>query len=131
MIGDQEALRQIKVIPHDMKFQPVRDPTFDERFPLHLARITCAAYGVVPQDLGITMDVNRAVGETQLDVQFRINDRPVMMFAQNILTNYVQRDLGLPVAISFDDGQAKEDRLHEAQAWQIYTNSGYASVDEA
>jgi 8-oxo-dGTP pyrophosphatase MutT (NUDIX family) len=131
MIGDQEVLRQIKVLPNGMNFSQTRDATFDEDFPLALIRRTCAAFGVVPNDLGLTMDVNLANGETQTDVQFRVNDRPVQMSVQSILTRYLQDDLGLPVKFTFDDGQEKEDRLAEAQAWQIYIEAGIASADEA
>ena len=130
MIGDQEAIRQIKLVESTMKFSQARDATFDENFQLALIRRTCAAFGVVPNDLGLTMDVNLANGETQMDVQFRVNDRPVQRFVEKLLTNYLQRDLGLPVKVEFDDGQEKEDRLTEAQAWQVYIETGMASVDE-
>lgn len=131
MLGDQAMLQQIKMVPAGSKFTAGRNPTFDENFPLSLIRRTCAAFGVVPNDLGLTMDVNLANGETQVDVQYRVNDRPVQLFVQGVLTAYLQRDLGLPVKVEFDDGQEKEDRLAEAQTWQIYIDSGMASADEA
>lgn len=131
MVGDQDALRQVKVVPHDMAFTPARETPFDETFPIYLMRRVCAAYGVTPQDLGITLDVNRANGDTQTDVQFRVNTRPLMLFVQGILSRYLQNDLGLPVKVEFDDGQEKEDRLNEARTWQVYIDSGVASADEA
>lgn len=131
MIGDQEALRQIKIVPAGMRLDQMREATFDENFPLYMMRRCCAAYGVVPQDVGITMDVNRANGDTQVDIQFRVNTKPPSMHVASILTRYLQHDLGLPVKVRLDDGQEKEDRLNEAKTWQVYIESGIASPDEA
>lgn len=130
MLGDQEALRQIKVIPKSMDFTEVRNTPFDENFPIYLMRRCCAAFGVTPQDLGITLDVNRANGETQVDVQARVNTRPGKMFVEGVLSRYLQTDLGLPVRIRLDDGQEREDRLNEAKIWQIGIDSGMVGVDE-
>ena len=130
LIGDQEALRQIKVVPNGMHLDPQREASFDENFPIYLMRRTCALFGVTPQDLGITLDVNRANSDTQVDIQFRVNTLPGDRFVSSILTRYLQDDLGLPVKVEFDDGQEKEDRLADAQAWQIKINTGAASPDD-
>jgi hypothetical protein len=52
-------------------------------------------------------------------------------FVESHLNRYLQHDLGLPVQVNLNTGRDKEDRLQEAQAWKIYTESGFASVDEA
>jgi 8-oxo-dGTP pyrophosphatase MutT (NUDIX family) len=85
---------------------------------------------VTPQDIGLVKDVNRANGETQVDIQFRVNTLPWVRWVEGILSRYLKYDVGLPVAVKLDTGRDKEDRLAEAQAWQIYVDSGAASVDE-
>lgn len=130
MLGDQGKKHQVIAVPNGSKLTETRPKAFDRAFPEWLAVRTCAAFGVVPQDLGLTMDVNRANGETQVDVQFRVNTLPYVGFVERTLTRYLRKDLGLPVQVKLDTGRDKEDRKTEAEAWQIYVNSGAASVDE-
>jgi SPP1 gp7 family putative phage head morphogenesis protein len=130
MLGDQAMLRRLRAVPMGTKVTETRPKTFEEAFPQYLMARTASAFGVVPQDLGLVQDVNRANGETQVDVQFRVNTLPWVRFVERVLSRYLRRDLGLPVQVKLDTGRDKEDRLAEAQAWQIYIDSGMASVDE-
>lgn len=128
--GDQAKLHQLIAVPNATKLTQTRPTGFDKEFPDHLLRKTAAAFGVVPQDLGLTQDVNRSTGDTQTDIQFRVNTLPWVRFAQSVLNRYLQHDLGLPVRVAFDTGRDKEDRLTEAQAWEVYVKTGAASMDE-
>lgn len=130
VMGDQAKLHQLLAVPNGSKFTATKPATFDEKFPQYLMRRCCAAHGLVPQDLGFVEDVNRANGETQTDIQFRVNTLPSVLFVNGILTRYLQRDIGLPVKVSLDTGRDKEDRLQEAQAHDIYVKMGAESVDE-
>lgn len=130
MYGDQAAKHQIKWMPGGSKIEWSNEKDFTDAFSLFLMRKTCAAYHVVPQDLGFTESVNRSSGETQADVQHRVGDLPLIAYIQGVLTHFLRYDLGLPVEFAFDTGQEKEDRLQLAQAWQIYIESGMASPDE-
>lgn len=130
ILGDQAKLSQLIAVPNGTKFTETKPRTFDEKFPEYLMSRTCAAFGVVPQDLGLVKDVNRANGETQVDVQFRVNTLPWVRYVEGVLTRYLQQDIGLRVKINLDTGRDKEDRLQEAQAWAIYIESGMASPDE-
>jgi 2'-5' RNA ligase/phage portal protein BeeE len=131
ILGDQAKLSQLIAVPNGTKFTETKPRTFDEKFPEYLMSRTCAAFGVVPQDLGLVKDVNRANGETQVDVQFRVNTLPWVRYVEGVLTRYLQQDIGLRVKINLDTGRDKEDRLQEAQAWAIYVQNGFASADEA
>lgn len=128
--GDQESKHKIVFVPAGSKFHQTVPDTFDPEFPKYLAIKVAGAFGVVPQDLGLTDDVNRATGETQTDTQFRVNTLPWVRFVESILTRYLQHDLGLPVQLKLNTGRDKEDRLTEAQAWKLYIESGMASADE-
>ncbi|WP_284984290.1 phage portal protein [Arthrobacter sp. efr-133-TYG-118] len=129
--GDQEQKHKIVFVPSGSKFTQTAPASFDKEFPKFLDLKICAAFGVVPQDIGITDDVNRATGETQTDTQFRVNTLPWVRFVEAHLNRYVQKDLGLPVEVKLNTGRDKEDRLQEAQLWKIAVESGFASMDEA
>ena len=128
--GDQAQKRKIRWIPHGASYKPMMDGKFDEPAALWLLRKTCAAYSVVPQDLGLTMDVNRATGDTQVDIQERIADRPLALHIDGIMSTYLQEDCQLPVKMVTSLSAEKEDRKTEAEAWKIYIESGMASADE-
>ncbi|MFI5814842.1 phage portal protein [Streptomyces sp. NPDC051643] len=130
LLGDQAAKSQIRWMPGGGKIEWSNEKEFSDSFSLFLMRKTCAAYHIVPSDLGFTESVNKSSGETQADVQHRVGDLPLVGYVQGILTWFLQHDMGIPVEFSFDTGQEKEDRLALAQAWQIYIESGMASPDE-
>jgi 2'-5' RNA ligase len=130
VMGDQAKLHQLLAVPNGSKFTGTKPAAFDAEFPRHLMMRTCAAFGVVPQDLGLIQDVNRANGETQVDIQFRVNTLPWVRWVEGTLTRYLQHDIGLPVKVSLDTGRDKEDRLAEARAHQIYVEMGAESPDE-
>jgi len=131
VLGDQAKLHQLLAVPNGTKVTNTRPAAFDKAFPEYLASRTAMSFGVVPSDLGIISDVNRSTGETQTDIQFRINTLPWVQYVEGHLNRYLQRGLGLPVKIALDTGRNKEDRLAEAQSWKIYVESGFASIDEA
>jgi hypothetical protein len=130
MNTDARVKHKMKMMPHGTTLEFPQEKTFDPQFPLYLMRIVCAAYHVTPNDLGFTEDVNRATGDTQVDVQFRIGTLPLIRHLEDILTSYLQDDLGLSVVFEFDTGQETEDRVATAQADQIYIQNGVISVDE-
>ncbi|MEW2301982.1 phage portal protein [Streptomyces sp. NPDC006655] len=130
LMGDQAIKSQIRWMPGGGKIEWSNEKEFSDGFSLFLMRKTCAAYHVVPADLGFTENVNRSSGETQGDVQHRVGDLPLANHIEGILTGFLQDDMGLPVQFAFDTGQEKEDRLTLAQAWGIYIDKGMASADE-
>lgn len=128
--GDQEKKVQVRWVPHGANFKPSLDGKFDDPLARWLMRKTCAAYMIMPQDLGLTEDVNRATGETQVDIQERISDRPLADHLDTLMTSYLQEDCGLPVKVVTSLSAEKEDRKTEAEAWKIYIETGMASADE-
>lgn len=130
MVGDQGQKVKTRWVPRDSKYTPAKNPNFDKNFPMWLMRHTVAAFGLTPQDLGWTDDVNRSTGETQTDVQFRIGSMPKTIGLEYVLNYITQVDLGLRVKVRFDTGREKEDRLQEAQAMTEYVNMGAISPDE-
>jgi SPP1 gp7 family putative phage head morphogenesis protein len=132
MQGDQGKLRQIRWVPNGSKFTEAKPSSnkFDELFPLYLMRRTCAAFGVTPNDLGFTESVNRATGDTQIDVQFRVGTSPLLRHVEDTINLFVKQHLKLRCRINFDDGKETEDRVATATADKIYVESGVKGVDE-
>jgi 8-oxo-dGTP pyrophosphatase MutT (NUDIX family) len=130
LYGDQAAKHQMKMVPFGTTFDFPSKKEFDEKFPIYLMRKVAAAYHVTPNDLGFTDDVNRSTSEAQVDVQFRIGTLPLVQYLQDILSAYLQEDLGLPLDLIYDTGQETDDRLSKAQAHKIYIEMGVESPDE-
>jgi 8-oxo-dGTP pyrophosphatase MutT (NUDIX family) len=130
MYGDQSRKHQIKWVPGGMKFAWSNEKDFTDDFSLFLMRKTCAAFHVVPSDLGFTEDVNRSSGESQADVQHRVGDLPLIGHIEDILTRFLRDDLGLPLMLQFDRGEEQEDDLAQAQADGEYIDRGVVSPSE-
>lgn len=104
--------------------------TFDPKLAEYVARRTIAAFGLVPQDLGILDQVNKSSSESQVDTQFRLTTLPNTEYYEAILNEVLQDDLQLPIAVTFDTGREREDRLMEARVHQVYVDMGAESPDE-
>lgn len=130
MYGDLEAKRQIRWVPNGTSFAWAKETKFDRELALWLTGKTAAAYHVTLNDLGFTEDVNRATGETQVEVQFRVGTLPLVQHIEDIINMVLQEDLGLQIVFRFDTGQEKDDRLTEAQSHKIYVEMGAESPDE-
>jgi len=130
MMGDQSKLRQVRWVPAGAKFTPVKNGDFDDAFPLYLMRCTAAAFGVTPNDLGFTEDVNRSTGETQVNIQFRVGTLPVVRHVEDVINLFISEHLKLKACIAFDTGQGTSHRLEIAQADDIDIKNGTLSVDE-
>lgn len=130
MMGDQAKLNQIRWVPAGANFKPVKDNKFDSSFSLYLMRCTAAAFGVTPNDLGFTEDVNRSTGEIQVDVQFRVGTLPIVRHVEDLINGFLQEHLGLKARIQFDTGQGTSHRLETAQANKLYVEMGSLSADE-
>ena len=93
-------------------------------------RKTCAAFHVVPTDIGFTENSNYSTGESQADVGHRVGDLPLGRYAERTITNFLQDDLGLPIRHQFDWGEEQDDRAAQAQADDIYAKIGVIGVSE-
>ncbi len=131
MEGAQEKRHGGRWIPANSDPVPYKQiEQIDPKIAEYVMRRTIAAFGLVPQDLGVVQDVNRSTADTQMDTQFRISTKPNTAHYEALLDGVLQDDLQLPIKVRFDDGREKEDRLMEAQAHQIYVSIGAESPDE-
>ena len=130
MQGDQSRKHQIRWVPGGSSFAWSDEKEFTDHFSLFLMRKTCAAYSVVPSDLGFTESVNRSSGESQADVQHRVGDLPLAHHVMDILSAFLQDDLGLPLKFSFDLGEEQDDRKDQAEADKDYIDRGVVGASE-
>jgi 8-oxo-dGTP pyrophosphatase MutT (NUDIX family) len=130
MYGDETKKHQIRWVPGGTNFTWTREEQFNSEFSLFMMRKTAAAYHVTPADLGFTETVNLASSETQLDVQFRIGDLPLIQHTQEILSDFLQNDLGMPLRFVFNTGQMKDDKMLTASIHDMYIKNGVLSVSE-
>ena len=59
---------------------------------MYLVRKIAAVYGISPQDLGLTMDVNRATSETQMEMTEDRGLRPLLALVQDYFTREIVWD---------------------------------------
>lgn len=79
----------------DPGFIKFRDSNRDQQFlewQVYLVRKIAVVFGLTPQDLGVTFDINRSTSEIQLQVSEDRGLRPLMAAAQEYLTEEVVWD---------------------------------------
>lgn len=79
----------------DAKWIPLRGSNRDMQFlewQIYLVRKIAVVFGLTPQDLGVTFDVNRSTAETQIQISEDRGLRPLMSKVQNYLTEEVVWD---------------------------------------
>jgi hypothetical protein len=130
MMGDQSRKHQIRWMPGGSTIAWSNEKEFSDVFSLHMMRKSCAAYHVVPTDMGFTENSNYSTGESQADVGHRVGDLPFGRHVERIITGFLQNDLGLPVKHQFDWGEEQDDRVAQAQADDIYTKIGVIGPSE-
>lgn len=77
------------------KFVPFRGSNRDMQYQewlIYLVRKVAAVYGLSPQDLGLTMDINRANAETQADMTEDRGLRPLLALGQDFMTREIVWD---------------------------------------
>jgi len=102
---------------------------------LWLARIIFAAFGVAPQDLGFTMETNKATAQVQRD----ITKAQGVAFLLDVLAEEINEDLIMDLE-DFDprfgeiefawDNQDKLDAKTQAEIDEIYLKNGKTHVNE-
>jgi len=131
--GNPEAKTQIRFIPGGMALQFPTLSSFDAANAEEakwLMQKTAAMFSVTPDDLGFTQNSNRSVGESQADISQKVGDVPLAHHIDEILTGFLQDDLGLPLEFQFDLGGEEEDRLATAKSDDVYVKNGVVSASE-
>jgi len=132
LAGDNRMIHRLKFLPAGAKYTPVKKPEdmAFERFELWLLQQTCAVFDVQPQDIGITLHVNKATANSQSDIGKERGLIPLTNFVKEIFDDIIQVKLGYE-NLQFKWGNINPvDKKEEADIGQIQIDSGQRSVDE-
>jgi phage portal protein BeeE len=127
----------------DPGFIKFRDSNRDQQFlewQIYLVRKIAVVFGLTPQDLGVTFDVNRSTSEIQLQVSEDRGLRPLMSLMQEYLTEEVvwDRTFGGPAnnlafrftALNLKESTAKAAIYEKALAGVPWRFINEARIDE-
>jgi 8-oxo-dGTP pyrophosphatase MutT (NUDIX family) len=131
MSGDVTKRYGAFYLPNGTSMERTEIPTYPTDLWDKVMRLTVMQYNLLPINLGFTDGVNRATAGTQMDLQERTGTFAYASWLEEQMNFITQELLELEVEVKLDTGRDKEDRVKEAQAWQIYINSAIASPDEA
>lgn len=132
MSGDQAQKRRLHIIPAGSQVKEMKDYAPSTEFSKYLMTLTCAAFDVVPSELGFTESVNKSNGDSQENVQMRRSQKPTMKFYNEIATEILHNDLGMPdLKAEFTVSRKDEDQLTDATRHQIFVNCGIESREQA
>lgn len=130
--GDPRFQRRIKFMPSGMKYTPTKKPedmSF-EKFEMWLLQQTCSVFGVPPQDLGFTNQINKATAQVQDEKGDERVGKALTSFLEEMFTDIIHYDLGyLEYKFSFVNVDPI-DLKEEAEVDDIKIKSGVLSVDE-
>lgn len=128
--GDDRARARLKFLPWKgelIEFAPFHYGTEIDEW---MMKITCAAFGVNPAEMGFVEDVNRANGEEQSAITYRRGLRPLSVWLKQLFDRVIQQDLEQPdLEWAWDLGESA-DSLMQAQEDQIYATIGSVSAQE-
>lgn len=127
----------------DPGFIKFRDSNRDQQFlewQIYLVRKIAVVFGLTPQDLGVTFDVNRSTSEIQLQVSEDRGLRPLMSLFQEYMTEEVvwDRAFGGPAnnlafrftALNLKESTAKAAIYEKALAGVPWRFINEARIDE-
>jgi hypothetical protein len=102
----------------------------------YLVRKICAVYGISPQDLGLTFDINRATSETQMEMTEDRGLRPLLALVQDYFTREIVWDEtfggpGTNLAFRFTRLNIKESRSKADINKLALAGMPWKSVNEA
>lgn len=130
--GDRRFMHRLKIIPGGSEYEPAKKPedmSF-ERFELWLLKLTCAVFEVQPQEIGITHDINKASGESQMDIANSRGLVPLSNFIKEIFDMLIQDELMLDKLQWSWTNLNPVDQKEEAEIAEKEIHSGVRSVDE-
>jgi len=130
--GDRRMIHRLKILPAGSEYIQTKKPedmSF-EKFELWLAMLTCAMFEVQPQDIGLTMDVNKATGESQNQIGKEKGLIPLANFLKQIFDEIIQTELGF-VELQFQwVNISPVNRKEEIEVAEKEIAMGALSVDE-
>lgn len=135
LAGDPRATSRLRFVPGGTgtSYYATKKPTDMQFKELNewLLKLTCGMFDVQPQEIGFTEHQStRANAGEQGHIQTRRGMKPMANFLQELFTDIIQHDLGIP-DLKFEFlGLEDHDALQEAQAIQARVFTGLTTIDE-
>lgn len=128
--GNDAQRRKARFISWPASFKELKEFSYETVLDEFMMKLTCAAFGVTPAELGFTDDVNRASSEGQENVQFRKGLVPLANFFKEFFDEVIEREFGLSgLEFVWDFGEV-DNSLIQAQVDQIYQGMNVLTSDE-
>jgi HK97 family phage portal protein len=130
--GNLQNVRKIKPIPEGSEYIPIKKPqdVGYEQFELWILQLSCSVFGVPPQDIGFTYQVNKSSADVQANLGQERGLRPLAQFIEGMFNEIIERDFGInDLEFKYVDINPVDAKL-EAEVEKIRIESGVLSVDE-
>jgi hypothetical protein len=128
--GNDAARRKIRFLPWRGDVREMRPFQYDTKLDDFMMRLTCAAIGVTPTEIGFTDTVNKASSEGQEDVTYRRSLIPLCKWLKVLFDRIIQNDLGHPdLEWKWIIGNG-DDEAEQATTDVAYITAGVLSADE-
>jgi hypothetical protein len=130
--GDDRMTHRLKILPGGAEYTAAKKPEdmAFERFELWLLQLTCAIFDVQPQDIGITININKASGETQNDIGKERGLFPLANFLKEIFDDIIQIEFQQPDLQWVWSNINPVDRKEEVEIAEKEIKMGALGVDE-
>lgn len=133
--GDDMARQRIVFLPWKGTLIPLNQLSEGGRYESSLdewmLKITCAAFGTLPAEIGFTADINKATSEGQENINERRGLRPLCKWLKQGFDQVIQQRMGqTQLEWQWQFGES-EDRERDARVEQGDVASGIISRDES
>lgn len=136
--GDDLARNRILMLPWNGKLIPMTQLSEGGRYESSLdewmLKITCAAFGVPPSEIGFTADVNKATSEGQENIVYRRGLGPLTAWLLSMIFNPIVQSpqyLNQPQLEAWFDFGESGDQAVEARTQQNDVAAGVISATES
>lgn len=134
LAGDMAAQRRIKMIPggEGDSYIPTKKPSDMEfrEFEKWLAVKTCAMFGVSPQSIGLTWDVNKATAQEQTLLVQNESIQPLANFLKEYFDHIIQVDFGFADFQFAFNAPADRNEQQQAEVNMKYIQAGVRTINE-
>lgn len=132
--GDIAQQRQVKFIPggQGTQYIPTKKPSDMEFSEMEkwLAVKTCAMFGVSPQSIGMTFDINKATASEQATLTKNESIRPLVNLLEEFFDFIIQNDLGFTdLRFHFKESDIRDEKS-DAEVGTKYISMGVRTINE-
>lgn len=130
LAGVDRARAKIKFMPFNPNLTPLSPFNYSTEVDEWMMKVTCAAFGVTPSELGFTADINRATALAQESITYRRGIEGMAQWLKTMFDRIIHDDFASPdMEWQWNFGKT-DDRMLLAQLDQLYTGMGVLTPDE-